>query len=75
MNRLLILLAIRIPPIGFIYLFAAINLGMGYRKLFCSGATPTFRGRVIEKLESRGFPVPSWLRKEPESCSPRKGKE
>ncbi len=69
MNKLLLIFLVLVPPVGLIYLIAAINLRLGYRKLYCSGATPTFRERVIEKLNSKGLPIPSWLKKPAKSCN------
>ncbi len=57
-----------ILPVGLIYLFAAINLRQGYGNLFCGSPKPTVRGRIIESLESKGMPVPAWLRKQPKTC-------
>jgi hypothetical protein len=55
-------------PIALVYLFAAVNLGMGYGKMFCGNPQPTFRDKVAHRLEEKGLPVPSWLRKKPKSC-------
>ncbi len=57
-----------IPPIGLLYLLAAINLRIGYSRLYCNGATPTFRDKVREKLEALNLPVPDWISKGPRSC-------
>jgi hypothetical protein len=55
-------------PVALIYLFAALNLGAGYGKMYCGNPQPTFRDKVAQSLEQKGLPVPSWLRKKPKSC-------
>ncbi len=57
-------------PVALIYGFAAINLRQGYGKLYCGGPRKTTRQRIIESLESKGLPIPEWVKKEPKSCYP-----
>lgn len=68
MKRFFIIVGILIPPIGLIYLFAAINFALGYRKLYCGAGQPTFREQMIAKIEDKGIPVPLWLKKPAKSC-------
>lgn len=65
----LIVISILIPPLGLIYLLAALNLNAGYSKLYCGAKEQaTFRDKVVSKLEAKGLPVAKWLREKPKSC-------
>ncbi|MCI4624363.1 MAG: hypothetical protein L3V56_00205 [Candidatus Magnetoovum sp. WYHC-5] len=68
MNKFLLIISILIPPLGLVYLLAAINLRIGYSKLFCGAPKTTVRQRIIAKMEAKGIAVPAWLKKEPKSC-------
>ncbi|MBF0319914.1 MAG: hypothetical protein HQL01_08965 [Nitrospirae bacterium] len=55
-------------PIGLIYLLAAINMSKGYSKMFCGGVRPSTKDVIIEAMESKGIPVPYWLKTKQKSC-------
>lgn len=55
-------------PIALVYLLAAVNMSKGYGKMFCGGVKPTTREVIIEAMESKGIPVPYWLKTKQKSC-------
>ncbi|MBF0608729.1 MAG: hypothetical protein SFH39_09310 [Candidatus Magnetobacterium sp. LHC-1] len=56
-------------PLILVYGLSAINLRIGYSRMFCSGPQPTVKDRVISNMESRGLPVPMWLRRPSKTCN------
>ncbi|MBF0344965.1 MAG: hypothetical protein HQL06_12135 [Nitrospirae bacterium] len=56
-------------PIVLVYALSAINLGIGYNRMFCHGPQPTFKDRVIQGMENRGLPIPMWLKRSSRSCN------
>ncbi|KJR43586.1 secreted protein [Candidatus Magnetoovum chiemensis] len=63
-----ILLAIIFFPLLPLYLFAALNLRSGYSKLFCGAQKQSTRDRIIEEMQTKGIPLPNWLKTKPKSC-------
>ncbi|MBF0316660.1 MAG: hypothetical protein HQL04_00670 [Nitrospirae bacterium] len=64
-----VLLPILLPLI-LVYGLSAINLRIGYSKMFCSEQQPTVKDRILRNMESRGLPVPMWLKKPSKTCNP-----
>ncbi|KJU85383.1 membrane protein [Candidatus Magnetobacterium bavaricum] len=57
-------------PIILVYGLSAINLRIGYSKMFCSGPQPTVKDQILRNMESRGLPVPMWLKRPSKTCNP-----
>ncbi|MBF0590466.1 MAG: hypothetical protein HQL02_00115 [Nitrospirae bacterium] len=57
-------------PIILVYGLSALNLRIGYSRMFCSGPRPSVKDQVIQGMTSRGLPVPMWLRKPSKTCNP-----
>ncbi|MBF0457245.1 MAG: hypothetical protein HQK99_05055 [Nitrospirae bacterium] len=55
-------------PIALVYILAAVNMSKGYGKMFCGGVRPSTRDVMIEALESKGIPIPLWLKSKQKSC-------
>ncbi|MCG6553534.1 MAG: hypothetical protein L7F77_14520 [Candidatus Magnetominusculus sp. LBB02] len=55
-------------PIALVYLLAAVNMSKGYGRMFCGGVKPTTREVIIEAMESKGVPIPLWLKTKQKSC-------
>lgn len=55
-------------PIAAVYILAAVNMSKGYSKMFCGGVRPTTRDVIIEAMESKGIPIPLWLKSKQKSC-------
>ncbi|MEO5361019.1 MAG: hypothetical protein H7843_11330 [Nitrospirota bacterium] len=55
-------------PIALVYVLAAVNMSKGYSKMFCGGVRPSTKDVIIEAMESKGIPVPTWLKTKQKSC-------